>query len=388
MFCGTLQLRAALILIGLSVCFPGLASAQDGPWGEVIRASQPAVVTLNLYDNSDRRIGAGTGFFVDSGGYLITNYHVLEPADRAEVVLSDRRTYPVRTVVAEDRQRDLVKVRVELFGDSVSAIPLADRVPEVGEPVLVIGSPLGLEQTVSDGIVSSVRVDSEWGNVIQVTAPVSPGSSGSPVVTRDGNVAAVVTFQARRGQNLNFAIAAEAVLNLVEMPPIPLHAWAGSDRTTVEDRGPARLDAFDDRHPWFGRRVRLIPRDPAADPLIGNFGGISPTHVAILDDLDIPRQLPTDRVERVDLSRGYQDNTLAFGILGAVVLGVTGYAIAASLPECTDPLDDFDRDECNEAKVLLPALGGVLGGSIGGLIGLGIRREVWVEVPISRLLGG
>lgn len=101
--------------------------------------------------------------------------------------------------------------------------------PEVGERVVVIGSPLGLEQTVSDGIVSAVREVSAFGTIIQITAPISPGSSGSPVVNMKGEVIGVATFQSMIGQNLNFAIPGERIAKLTKIakgkrlqPPISL----------------------------------------------------------------------------------------------------------------------------------------------------------------------
>jgi len=88
----------------------------------------------------------------------------------------------------------------------------------VGERIIVYGSPLGLEKTVSDGIVSAIREVPGHGTLIQITAPISPGSSGSPVLNMKGEVIGIATFQFIKGKNLNFAIPSKRVarLNLIE----------------------------------------------------------------------------------------------------------------------------------------------------------------------------
>ena len=92
--------------------------------------------------------------------------------------------------------------------------PSATKLPEVGERVIVIGTPLGLDKTVSDGIVSAVREIPGFGKIVQLTAPISPGSSGSPVMNMKGEVIGIATFFVVAGQNLNFAIPGERIARL------------------------------------------------------------------------------------------------------------------------------------------------------------------------------
>ena len=91
----------------------------------------------------------------------------------------------------------------------------AQIIPEVGERIIVYGSPLGLENTVSDGIVSAIRDIPDYGRIIQITAPISPGSSGSPVLNMQGEVIGIASFQMVEGQNLNFAIPSEKITSLI-----------------------------------------------------------------------------------------------------------------------------------------------------------------------------
>jgi S1-C subfamily serine protease len=179
----------------------------------LIRQIQPSVVTIIIRNENRQIVGQGSGFFVDKEGQVITNRHVLEGAIRAEVKTENGEVYPIAKVVAEDREADLIRVTVNLGRGVVKPVRISRLLPQVGERVLVIGSPLGLEQTVTEGIVSSVRAS---GKFIQITAPISPGSSGSPVVNAQGEVIGVATSQAVEGQNLNFAVSAR---KLSEMKP-------------------------------------------------------------------------------------------------------------------------------------------------------------------------
>jgi tetratricopeptide (TPR) repeat protein len=93
-------------------------------------------------------------------------------------------------------------------------LPIVRTVPQEGESIVVVGNPFGLEGSVSNGIVSAVREISGYGKIIQITAPISPGSSGSPVVNMYGQVIGIASLQAAEGQSLNFAVPSERILQL------------------------------------------------------------------------------------------------------------------------------------------------------------------------------
>jgi tetratricopeptide (TPR) repeat protein len=132
----------------------------------------------------------------------------------AEIRTADGSTYRVRTVVAESQETDLIKVSVDIPPEKVRWLSVSYKVPPVAQQVVVVGSPMGLEQSVSDGIISSVRKIPGLGTFFQMSAPISPGSSGSPVVNMKGKVVGVASFQFLRGQNLNFAIASKSIRDL------------------------------------------------------------------------------------------------------------------------------------------------------------------------------
>ena len=202
--------------------FVPLAFAQER-LSSIVKQVQPSVVTITTHDESGRAVAQGSGFFVNEGGHIITNRHVVEDAIRAEIKTAEGKVYSVAKVVAEDREGDLVRLSVDIRGDTVKPISLSRNLPEAGERILVIGSPLGLEQTVSEGIVSAIRGS---GRLIQITAPISHGSSGSPVVNMKGQVIGVATLIFTEGQNLNFAVAAERISKMKSGEGKTLALWA------------------------------------------------------------------------------------------------------------------------------------------------------------------
>jgi tetratricopeptide (TPR) repeat protein len=181
----------------------------------LIKKVEPSIVVIVTYDQEGKILGQGSGFFINQEGDVVTNFHVLQEASRAVVRTNDGKEYQVEKIVAEDKAGDLIRVSVKIPKETVRPLSIVTTLPEVGERIVVIGTPLGLDKTVSDGIVSAVREIPGFGNIIQVTAPISPGSSGSPVISMKGEVVGVATFFVLAGQNLNFAIPGERIARLV-----------------------------------------------------------------------------------------------------------------------------------------------------------------------------
>ena len=211
------------VILMVALCSP-IAAITD--LTELVKIIQPAVATVVVYDVNSNVSNLGTGFFIDKTGILITNHHVLVGKFSAEVRIADGSTYPIKTVIAENQATDLVKVRVDIPSEKVHWLSVSAKPPRVAQHVVVVGSPMGLEQSVSDGIVSSVREIPGLGIFYQMSAPISPGSSGSPVVNLEGKVIGVATFQFLQGQNLNFAIAGNSILDLAtDEPGQSLSEW-------------------------------------------------------------------------------------------------------------------------------------------------------------------
>ncbi|MHA2657337.1 MAG: tetratricopeptide repeat protein [bacterium JZ-2024 1] len=191
---------------------------------QIVKKVAPSIIMIFTYDREGKSIGQGSGFFISTDGDIITSRHVLLGAYLAEVKTADGKIFPVSVIKAEDKEADIVRASVKV-PRTVTALSLNTSIPEVGEKILVIGSPLGLEQSVSDGIVSAVREVPQFGKVLQITAPISPNSSGSPVVNMKGEVIGVATFQVTEGQNLNFAIPSERISKLKIEKGKTLEEW-------------------------------------------------------------------------------------------------------------------------------------------------------------------
>lgn len=216
-----------VFLFCLTVFSSSLATAQVNLTA-IVKKISPSVVVILTYDKEGKTLSQGTGFFINEKGGVVTNRHVLEGASHAEVKTPEGKVYPVKKVIAEEIEGDLIQISVEILRNVVRPLLISASLPEVGERVVVIGSPLGLEQTVSEGIVSAVRKIPAFGKVIQITAPISSGSSGSPVVNMRGEVIGVASFQMVKGQNLNFAIPGERVAILKPEKEKTLIEWQES----------------------------------------------------------------------------------------------------------------------------------------------------------------
>src|SRR6195256_6659913 len=186
---------------------------------DLVRRIKPSAVAIETYDVRGEKLSRGSGFFIDIDR-VVTNRHVIENAYRVEVHSSNGSIYPVKGVLAVDAEGDIALLKVEAPANLVRPLSLERTSPQEGESVVVIGNPFGLEGSVTNGIVSAVRDIPGFGRIIQITAPISPGSSGSPVVNMHGQVIGVATLQITGGQSINFAIPSERISQLQSGGPL------------------------------------------------------------------------------------------------------------------------------------------------------------------------
>lgn len=232
------RIFAALLATLTCALLIGTAEAQNAR--AIATKSFPSVVLLLLEDAQGQPVSLGSGFFVE-GGYVATNAHVIQGASRGTAKLIGRpQKGEITAIVGADASRDLVLLAVK----GISGPPLlisTSRKAAVGEEVYAIGNPQGLEGTISQGIVSGVRRVGGT-DVLQITAPISPGSSGGPVLDQRGQVIGVAVATFRGGQNLNFAIPSDYLAALISQPrvslPVRSFTVAQKSKSILSDMGP------------------------------------------------------------------------------------------------------------------------------------------------------
>ena len=203
----------------------------------------PSVALIKMAD------GLGSGFVVSPEGKIATNYHVIRGSASATVVLSDGREFKDPEVMAVDEEHDLAVLRVPLSG--LVALPLGDSGKvQPGERVVAIGHPLGFGNTVTDGLVSAVRKLDDNLTILQISAPISPGSSGGPILDDRGRVIGVSTAMVTRGQNINFGMPVAYLQPLIASnKAMPIAVFAALDAEAHRAAGKATRRREIPNHP-------------------------------------------------------------------------------------------------------------------------------------------
>ena len=185
---------------------------------DLVQRSKPCIIIINTFDKNGKGIALGTGFFIDSNGTALSNYHVFEGAVTATVTTFDGNKYSVNNVISQSKEMDILKFSISHPDQKTFPfLKLAPTKPREGDDVFVIGNPQGLEYSVSNGIVSSLRFDEKIGQILQTTTPISHGNSGSPLINMNNEVVGIISFSLLEGQNLNFAIGIGNIFSLAEV---------------------------------------------------------------------------------------------------------------------------------------------------------------------------
>jgi hypothetical protein len=206
---------------------------------EIAKRVFESVVLLVMEDSNGQPISIGSGFFVREG-VIASNLHVIERASRGYAkIIGQKAKFDIEGTVGTDPERDLVLLKISALRTQPLSLGNSDTV-EIGEPIYAVGNPQGLEGTFSQGIVSSIRsVGSD--KLLQITAPISPGSSGGPVLNAKGDVIGVAVATFSGGQNLNFAIPSNYLKALLAKagPAKPLVGATppGKQRSILADLG-------------------------------------------------------------------------------------------------------------------------------------------------------
>jgi serine protease Do len=294
------RLRLALLALFVALALtapaaPALATATPMDWSSIVAKILPSVVnisveTLVIKDGvQQRQQQVGTGFLIDPSGTIVTNKHVIAGAFRITVTLYDQSQWHAK-VLAAAQLLDLAVLKIDV-GHPLPYLKFADSdTAHIGDPVVVIGNPLGLGTSVSSGIVSALHRDllnTPIDDYIQTDAAINHGNSGGPVLDRNGQVLGVatilVTASAGQGsEGLGFAIAsseAEYAVQHLLHPDIGSVGWIG---VHVQDVTPSLQRAFHLQYPGGSLITQIDDDSPAYDfglqvgDVITRFGDITP----------------------------------------------------------------------------------------------------------------
>jgi len=280
----------------------------------VVKVTVGAEVLLDTFFGqvTSQEKGVGSGFIIDAGGYILTNYHVIENADTIDVFLPDGRSFPAE-VIGHDPWSDLAVLKIE--GEHLPVVELGDSTSlRVGQQVIAIGNPFGFDYSVTTGIVSALGreliADGGSGrvlqNMIQTDAAINPGNSGGPLVDLQGRVVGINTAVVRQvqgfeAQGLGFAIPISAAADTVRQilrhgKPLRLGITGGSLTPGIAEaiRRRTKMDLPVDEGAFI---TRVWPGTPAAA------AGLQPADVIVACDNRQVRSI--DDVAQAVLKAGF-----------------------------------------------------------------------------------
>jgi len=211
------QIKSLILIIGiLIISINSLAQILTIP--DIVTKYGKSVVLIASYNEKEETISLGSGFIVSPSGVIVTNYHVIKDSFPVLVKMINGSIYKDLYVIDINEELDYTVLKIEGSGLPTVKLGNSDNI-KIGEQVVVIGNPKGLENSVSDGLISGIRNFTGKFNMYQISAPISPGSSGSPVFNRKGEVIGIATASIWEGQNLNFAIPINYIKESISKNP-------------------------------------------------------------------------------------------------------------------------------------------------------------------------
>ncbi len=251
--------------------------------------------------------GSGTGFVYDDQGHIVTNFHVIEGADQLIVTLADGRTYEAE-LIGQDPTDDLAVIRITAGEDLPPALPLADSaLVQVGQFVIAIGNPFGLEQTLTVGVVSALgriiqspEENRFIGEAIQTDAAINPGNSGGPLIDLQGRVIGVnsqILSPSRANAGIGFAVSSN----------------------TVQRAVPELIERGFVSHPWLG--VDALPLSPMASDILRE-GGVDISVDSGLLVIEVVSGGPADLVGVLGGDRVVEFDRFSLPVGGDVLIAI------------------------------------------------------------------
>lgn len=203
-----LWIAISIVVIGIATffVFKGIFSNELSP-KEIYELAEPATVEIQVKTAYGQ--GIGTGFFIDGEGTIVTNYHVIEKAYEGVAVLKNVGKFEIKEVIGFDEELDIAILKIDYKNEKF--LERRTKQIEVGETVYALGSSEGLTNSFSSGIISALDRQFDGNHYIQVTAPISHGNSGGPLIDKNGKVIGITSAGIEDGQNLNLVIPITAI---------------------------------------------------------------------------------------------------------------------------------------------------------------------------------
>lgn len=223
---------------------------------EIFELIAPSTVEINA--EGDTFTSTGTGCFIDDKGTVVTNYHVIESCHTINIKTQDGSTYKGKSVLGFDKDRDLAIIKADCQNESF--VTLKTDTVKTGEKVYTLGSSLGLTGTFSEGIISSASREVDGFEFIQITAPISSGNSGGPLVDEYGKVIGITTGAFAEGQNLNLAIPASAISGISREKQYSINDFfqISQGKIVETNDNPTKETAIDRIHNWLIENGTLV----------------------------------------------------------------------------------------------------------------------------------
>jgi serine protease Do len=209
--------------------------------------------------------GVGSGFVMNRDGYILTNNHVIEDADQIKVKLTNGKEYDAK-IIGRDPKTDLALIKINPSSDLQSLNLGNSEDLKVGSWVVAVGSPFGLEQTVTAGIVSAkgrVIGSGPYDNFIQTDASINPGNSGGPLINMKGEVVGINTAIIASGQGIGFAIPINMAKEIAPQLQEKGHVTRGWLGVSIQEITPALAKSFDLKEKKGALVAQVISGSPA-----------------------------------------------------------------------------------------------------------------------------
>ncbi len=267
----------------------------------------------------------GSGFIIDGDGYIVTNNHVIEDADQIKVRLVTDKEYDA-TVVGRDPKTDLALIKIEGAVD-LTPLPMGDSdIQNVGSWVVAIGSPFGLEQTVTAGIISAkgrILGSGPYDDFIQTDASINPGNSGGPLINMEGEVIGINTAIVASGQGIGFAIPINMAKDIV---------------TQLKSTGEVTRG-------WLGVGIQDLTPELSEYYKLGDRSGVLVTHVFKGDPADKAGIKVNDLIVSVDGEPVSSSRDLSRRIAGLGVGKSAGIIVVRNGKERTVTIKTTKRED-------------------------------------------